>query len=81
MDARETKIAIATIQRLNQHNENLCQQVQDLIVESTQLRLALERAAQTMDNLAAGFLRGDAKEIARNEVANIRAALKGADDE
>ena len=45
MDIEETNLAITTIQRLNQHNENLCQRVQDLIAENTRLRLALQACA------------------------------------
>jgi hypothetical protein len=38
--------------------------------------LRLEAAEQTLGNLAAGDLRGAAREIAVNEAANIRAALE-----
>ncbi|OGC90203.1 MAG: hypothetical protein A2W25_15475 [candidate division Zixibacteria bacterium RBG_16_53_22] len=41
------------------------------------LRTAIERAEQTLRNLANGDLSGDAQVIAMNESDNLRDALKG----
>ena len=49
--------------------------VDRLEAKNAALRQRLEVAEQTLGNLAAGDLRGAAREIAVNEAANIRAAL------
>ncbi len=50
-------------------------EIEDLKQQNADLGAALERAEQTIRNLGNAALTGDAKQIALNEAANLRADI------